>query len=195
MERQNFSLGSLLLLLITLLPVICTVALNDRDPWHSDLTVDFGGGYEMPMARNEALFNECFDPAALFFNALLFQCPVDDAFQMMSLNSAMEARTQLSIKEVSVKVYGWAHITGTNIDDKYTKIYGVQYTVGVPGPGPDSGSDFKQPYFDSFYSCYEATDAKSCHIEGATRFFGEEVNQQLNLSSGEVLFGNAYRYS
>ena len=53
---------------------------------------------------------------------------------------------------------------------------------------------FKQPYFDSFYSCFEATDGKSCHIEGATRFFGEELNQELDLTSGELAFGQSYRF-
>ena len=72
-------------------------------------------------------------------------------------------------------------------------LYQVVFDASTPGPGPDSGSDFMQPYEAPFQKCYATTENKSCHGEGARYFFGEYINQNLAVTDAERDFGVFYR--
>ena len=77
--------------------------------------------------------------------------------------------------------------------DKTENLYGVLFDASQPGPGPESGETFMQPYFSMLDKCFAATDNKSCHIEGARYFFGEYINQKLAVTDAEREFGAFYR--
>ena len=133
----------------------------------NDIQVDFTAERMPEFERtNDPHTNDCTDPAADFFNGLLFTCPLDQA--LTSFYTGQSGSMPLNL-------------------------YAVQYTMGTPGPGPNNGSGFLLPYNDSFYGCFEQTHRKSCHIEGAHVFFGEAINQEIGISDREAQFGVYYR--
>ena len=75
---------------------------------------------------------------------------------------------------------------------KIPNLYAVEFHAAKPGPG--SGEEGVQlPDIPEMSSCYEATEGKSCHIEGQAYLFGESANQGTVMTAAESLFGQEYR--
>lgn len=126
-----------------------------------------------PCAPNTAfgqaapLMTECVDPVADFVNAYLFTCPI-------------ELAAALSIYDQDYQ----------SAPDHY---HGVVFAAASPGPGPYEGKPFLLPYRDWFDKCYATLENKSCHVEGARWFFGEYLNQKLDITDEQRDFGVLYR--
>ena len=134
-----------------------------------DIQVDFGQTrveFDSERTTDNPLLNECIDAASTFLSALLFMCPID-----LALTTSYSGHQ----------------------GDMPTNFYAVEYTIGTPGPAPNGDKQWQLPYNDSMETCFEATDKKSCHIEGAHVFFGEAVNQGIEMTEKEVQFGEFYR--
>ena len=110
---------------------------------------------------------ECVDAVADFVNAYLFTCPIELA--------------------ASASIYGQSYQTAPN------NYHGVVFAAAQPGPGPNEGLPFLQPYNPTFDKCFAALENKSCHIEGARWFFGEFLNQELDITDAQRDFGTLYR--
>ena len=128
-----------------------------------------------PCAPNTAfgqyapLLTECVDTAAQFVNAYLFTCPIEFA--------------------AAQSVYGQNY---PSMPDHY---HNVLFAASSPGPSPDNTEDkeFLKPYLPYFNKCFAATENKSCHVEGARWFFGEYLNQGIEITDAEREFGTYYR--
>ena len=112
------------------------------------------------------LLTDCIDEVADFINAYLFTCPIEEGFSQGA--------------------------TDENRPDNY---HGIVFAAGTPGPAPNNADNkpWQQPYSPVFDKCFEATNGKACHIEGSRWFFGEPLQQNLELSQAEVDFGKIYR--
>ena len=115
------------------------------------------------------LLTECVDTAAEFVNAYLFTCPIE-------LATAQSA-------------YGQSY---PGMPDHY---HNVVFAAAKPGPSPynTDNKKFMQPYFPYFDKCFAALDNKACHVEGAAWFFGEYLNQGVEITEAQREFGTYYR--
>ena len=110
------------------------------------------------------LMTECVDAVAEFVNAYTFTCPIELA--------------------AAKGLYGQSNTS-----------YNVMFGHAKPGPGPHNtdGKKYLLPYKPSFDKCYAEIENRSCHMSGAKWFFGEYLNQEIEVTDAESKAGKLYR--
>merc|ERR1712176_257297 len=115
---------------------------------------------------------ECVESGAHFLNAFLFTCPIESA--------------------ITQNIYGSQYLfpETASLADHY---YAVTFAASEPGPSPHNteGQEFMKPTYPD--KCYAALGNKSCHGGGARWFFGEYLNQGVEITDAQRAFGQYYR--